>query len=226
VKDWKLGTSDPITEKAGPPSDVSYLPALRLAVPPKAVPQRPFSVLLVDDNHHHRRPLLRALRDQGHSVLHAADGASGEDLFQKSRLEVDALVACADMNRMCGFDLARRLRRVRPEIRVLLMCRRFAGPDEARDARERGYPVIEEPFTSEELCRRLASLLASPRDASCAEQLGGDDDLSLREYDAPNIDSDKEDAAVAAREMHQWNKAKSGTLPTAARRSFKRRRRS
>ncbi len=176
-----------------PPPDVSRLPALRLAVPPNAAPQRPFSVLLVDDSSHHRTPLLRALRDQKHSVLYAADGASGENLFQTSRFEIDALVACADMNRMCGFELARRLRRVRPDIRVLLMCRHFAGPDEARGAHGRGYPLIEEPFTPEELCRRLMGLLTSQRNDSCAEQLDGQDHLLLRECEVLAIGSKKED---------------------------------
>jgi len=176
-----------------PPRDLSRLPALHLAVPPKAAPQRPFSVLLVDDSSHHRTPLLRALRDQKHTVLYAADGASGENLFQTSRLEIDALVACADMNRMCGFELARRLRRARPEIRVLLMSRHFAGLDEARGARGRGYSVIEEPFTPEELCRRLTGLLASPRNDFCAEQLDAGDHLILRECEVFAIGSKKED---------------------------------
>jgi DNA-binding response OmpR family regulator len=179
---------EPVLQPRLPP-DVSRLPALRLAVPRHVAPQHRFSVLLVDDDHHHRIQLLRALRDQGHNVLHAADGASGENLFQTSQLEIDALVACSDMNRMCGFELARRLRRVRPEIRVLLMCRHFAGPDEAHGAHERGYPVIEEPFTPEELCRRLMGLLASPRNDSCAEQLDGEDRLILRECDVLAIDS-------------------------------------
>ena len=175
-----------------PPLDVSRLPALRLAVPPTPAPQRPFGVLLVDDNSHHRTPLLRALRDQKHTVLYATDGASGENLFQTSQLEIDALVACADMNRMGGFELARRLRRARPEIRVLLMCRHFAGLDEARGAHGRGYPVIEEPFTPEELCRRLTGLLASQRNDFCAEQLDGEDRLTLRGCEVFAIGSKKE----------------------------------
>jgi CheY-like chemotaxis protein len=128
-----------------------------------AAPQRPFSILLVDDNVRHRILLLRALRDQGHSVLHAADGASGEALCRASRLKIDALVACADLKRMSGFELARRMVRLRPEVRVLLMCRHLAGPEEAHRACERGYAVIEEPFTPEELCRRLTGLLGPPR---------------------------------------------------------------
>ena len=123
---------------------------------------RGFRVLLVDDNPQHRIPLLRVLRDQGHSVLHAADGPSGEALCRASQFEIDALVASADMKRMCGFELALRVRRMRPEVRVLLMWRHFEGPEEADRASKRGYAVIEEPFTPWQLCRRLTDLLASP----------------------------------------------------------------
>jgi DNA-binding response OmpR family regulator len=180
-------------------------------------------VLLVDDQHH-RAPLLRALRDQKHTVLYADDGASGENLFRTSQLEIDALVARADMNRMSGFELARRLRRVRPEIRVLLVCRHFAGPDEAHAARERGYPVIEEPFTPEDLCRRLAGLLASQRNDSCAEQLDGKDRLIPREDEVLAIGSNKED--WLPKEIHPWNRAKAEISPTDRRRSCERRHRS
>jgi DNA-binding response OmpR family regulator len=180
-------------------------------------------VLLVDDQHH-RTPLLRALRDQKHTVLCADDDAGGENLFGTSQIEIDALVACADMNRMSGFELARRLRRVRPEIRVLLMCRHFAGPDEAHAARERGYPVIEEPFTPEDLCRRLVGLLASQRNDSCTELLDREDRLIPREDEVLAIGSKKED--WLPKEVHPWNRAKAEIWPTDRRRSCERRRRS
>jgi CheY-like chemotaxis protein len=155
---------------------------------------RGFNVLLVDDNHHHRIPLLRALRHQGHSVLHAADGASGETLCRASQLEIDALIACADMKRMCGFELARRVARVRPEVRVLLMGRHL-GPEEAHRAYERGYAVIEEPFTPEQLCHRLTGLLGSPRNDTGAEpRLVAGDRLIPREDHVLAIGSRKKNA--------------------------------
>jgi DNA-binding response OmpR family regulator len=161
------------------PPEVSRHPAL----------ERCSSVLLVDDNPHHRIPLLR---DQGHSVLHAADGASDETLFRTSQLEIDALVACADMKRMCGFELARRVGRMRREVRVLLMWRHFEGPEEAHRAYEHGYAVIEEPFTPEELCRRLTGLLGSPRNDACAEpRLAAKDHLIPREDQVLAIGSKK-----------------------------------
>jgi CheY-like chemotaxis protein len=152
------------------PPEVSRAPAVQLGL----------TVLLVDDNHHHRKPLIAALRDQGHTVLHAADGVSGEALCRASQRQIDALVACADMKCMCGFELARRVGGMRPDIRVLLMWRPFEGPEEAHRAYERGYAVIEEPFTPEELCSRLSGLLVSPRNDACAE-LQLDDCLIPRE---------------------------------------------
>jgi CheY-like chemotaxis protein len=154
---------------------------------------RGFRVLLVDDDPRRRVRLLRALRDQGHSVLHAADGPSGETLCRSSPLEINALVARADMKGMCGFELARRVGRVRREIRALLMWRHFERSDEAHLAYERGYAVIEEPFTPEELCRQVAELLASPRNDACTEPgLDSEDRLIPREDEVLAIGFQKE----------------------------------
>jgi DNA-binding response OmpR family regulator len=147
-----------------------WQPGCSPAEPPAETARRPLTVLLVDDNHHHRIPLVRALRGQRYDVLYAASGPRGEDLSRTSGHEIDALVACADMKRMSGFELARRLRRARPEIGVLIMYGHSASPEEARIVLERGFPVIEEPFTPEDLCGRLTGVLACRRNTLCAPQ--------------------------------------------------------
>jgi DNA-binding response OmpR family regulator len=150
-------------------------------------------VLLVDDNPQHRIPLLRALRDQGHSVLHSADGPSGEALCRASQFEIDVLVACADMKRMCGFKLAHRVRRMHPTVRVLLMWRRLERPEEARRAYACGYAVIQEPFTPEELCRRLTGLLGSAGSGACTQtRPDGEHRLMPHEGEALPIGSKKD----------------------------------
>jgi DNA-binding response OmpR family regulator len=156
-------------------------------------------VVLVDDNHHHRAPLLRALRAEGHSVLHAADGPSGELRCRESKLEIDALIVCADMKRMGGFELARRARLLCPEVRVLLMSR-LLGSEEAHRACDRGYAVIEEPFTAEQLCHRLTVLLGSPykdawtepKDAWTEPRPDGEARSVAREKGAPVIRTQEE----------------------------------
>ena len=124
---------------------------------------RPLTVLLVDDNHHHRIPLLRALRAERYDVLYAADGARGEELFRTSLREIDALIACAEMRRMSGFELARRVRSARPDIAVLLMGHASSGPEYADGRLERGFSVIDDPFTPEQVTSRLAEILDASR---------------------------------------------------------------
>ena len=160
--------SDPVLQAIT--AEAFWRPALPLPEPPTETLRRPFTVLLVDDNHHHRIPLVRALRNQKHNVLYAAAGDRGEELFRTSLREIDALVACSEMKRMGGFELARRVRLASPEIGVLLMCTHFASPEEVHRALEHGYALIEEPFTPEQLCRRLMSVLTSQRPARSASQ--------------------------------------------------------
>ena len=132
-------------------------------------------VLLVDDDPYHRIPLRQALRDRGHRVRSAADAPSVESVCRTSPLEIDALVACADLRSMGGFELARRVIRMRPEVRVLLVWRRPAGVEEVRRAHEHGFEVIEEPFTPGELCYRLNGLLDSQHgDARPSPRLVGE----------------------------------------------------
>jgi len=157
-------------ETAIPPVDLNRLVSLQLVGPPVTHAPRRRTVLLIDDNHQHRIPLLRALRAERYEVLYAADGARGEELFRTSLREIDALIACAAMRRMSGFELARRVRSARPEIAVLLMCRSQASPDRASSPFEPpGFPVIEEPFTPEQLTRRLAEVLSASGDSDCPE---------------------------------------------------------
>jgi DNA-binding response OmpR family regulator len=150
------------------PETVRQLP-LRLVNPLVRDAPRPLTVLLVDDNHHHRIPLLRALRAQRYNVLYAADGARGEDLSRTSLREIDALIASAEMRRMSGFELARRVRSARPKIAVLLMCGSLASPDHAGNPFESGFPVIEEPFTPKQFTSRLAEVLSASRSKDCPE---------------------------------------------------------
>jgi DNA-binding response OmpR family regulator len=157
-------------EPALPSSDLNRQVPLQLVAPPVTHAPRRRTVLLIDDNHQHRIPLLRALRAERYEVLYAADGAGGEELFRTSLREIDALIACAAMRRMSGFELARRVRSARPAIAVLLMCGSPATRAHADSPFEPpGFPVIEEPFTPEQLTRRLAEVLSASGDSDCPE---------------------------------------------------------
>ena len=53
---------------------------------------------------------------------------------------------------------------------MLLLCGSQASPERAGNPFEPpGFPVIEEPFTPEQLTRRLAEVLAASLDSDCPE---------------------------------------------------------
>jgi CheY-like chemotaxis protein len=119
-------------------------------------------VAVADDNHHHRIPLLRALRAAGHEVLHAAGPRSCERLIQDSTHDIAALVCCTEMKEMSGFELARRVIQGRPDIRVLLVFRDDSDCQERDRASSLGYAQVLQSTSPTEICSRLARLLGSP----------------------------------------------------------------
>jgi CheY-like chemotaxis protein len=70
------------------------------------------------------------------------------------------------MKGMNGAELARRLTRQRPDLRVLLMRHpidrpALEGAEPANTVEKPGGALIEDPFTPAELCDRVADVLAS-----------------------------------------------------------------
>lgn len=123
-------------------------------------------IAVADDNHHHRIPLIRALSAAGHRVLHAAGPGACERLLEGSTREITALVCCAEMKEMSGFELARRVIQRRPDIRVLLIFREDSDPRERDRAAALGYAEVVQSTSTDETCSRLARLLGAldPRD--------------------------------------------------------------
>lgn len=119
-------------------------------------------IAVADDNHHHRIPLLRALRDTGHDVLHAAGPRACERLIQESTHDIAALVCCAAMKEISGFELARRVIQRRPDIRVLLVFRDSSDRQDRDRASALGYAHVLQSTSPAEVCSQLARLLGAP----------------------------------------------------------------
>ncbi len=79
----------------------------------KAAPERPLSVLVVDDEELVRKFVERVLREAGYQTATAGDGP--EALEVAAKLETfDILVTDVMMPQMTGDELARRLRAATP----------------------------------------------------------------------------------------------------------------
>lgn len=121
----------------------------------------PAFVAVAHDDPRYRVPLLRALRASGHEVLHAAGPRSCERLIQDSTHEIDALVCCAGMEEMSGFELARRVIQGRPDIRVLLILRHSSDYQAVDRASALGYAHAFQSDGADQVCAVLARMLRS-----------------------------------------------------------------
>ena len=83
-------------------------------------PGRTMSVLIVDDEEPIRRFVERLLQEAGHNTVTATDGP--EAIEAASKLDpLDLLVTDVMMPQMNGDELARRLRLLRPSLKVLYL---------------------------------------------------------------------------------------------------------
>jgi two-component system, cell cycle sensor histidine kinase and response regulator CckA len=119
----------------------------------------PATVLVVDDNAMVRRLAVSALGRMGLQALQAADGHEALEVFEKHRDRIKAVLCDVMMPRMGGWDTLTALRRIDPEIPVILT----SGYDEASVALG-SYPeqpdaFLGKPWHLEQLRDALAQVL-------------------------------------------------------------------
>jgi CheY-like chemotaxis protein len=123
------------------------------------------SVLLIDDEPAVRRTTEAMLKRASFSVLSAAGGRAGLELFKKHRGRIGLVLLDLTMPEMDGAETLGLLRRLDPDIPVLVT----SGYSEAHiDAEMPGGMAdgfLQKPFGCEELLAAVRSLLACPQPA-------------------------------------------------------------
>jgi PAS domain S-box-containing protein len=120
------------------------------------------TVLLVEDEEVVRLPAREILRRCGYTVLEARHGREALLLSEAHRGTIHLMLTDAGMSRMGGEELADRMRRLRPDTRVLFMSGCAAG-DVAHDGTpENGTAYLRKPFTAESLSMKVREILDAP----------------------------------------------------------------
>ncbi len=120
------------------------------------------TLLVVEDQDNVRRLAIEVLRRCGYRVVEAAGGAEALELFHRDANRIDLLLADVVMPGMSGGELATRLRRIRPDLPVVLTTgyapERFAArvPVDLED-------YLRKPFTPDQLLAKVRDRLAPPR---------------------------------------------------------------
>jgi PAS domain S-box-containing protein len=118
----------------------------------------PLRVLLVEDDPAVRDAAHAVLRSLGHQVASAPDVATALGLIRDSVTGFDVVLTDAVMPGQSGLELAKMLRRDRPDLPVILMSG-YAEEAIHYDTSEMlGVPFVEKPFTAATIARALADV--------------------------------------------------------------------
>ena len=79
------------------------------------------NILMIDDDSHVRRLLIRPLEKHGHAVAEAHNGQQGWDLFAKYPDLFDVIITDIEMPEMDGIELLKRLRERQYTVPVIVM---------------------------------------------------------------------------------------------------------
>ena len=118
------------------------------------------TILLVEDEDVVRDLTQRVLERQGYTVLACPDGHAAVALAEAEDRRIDLLLTDVVMPGMRGYEVAKRVSRSRPAIRILFMSG-YAGETVVGMPAPAGHALIEKPFAVDALARRVREALDS-----------------------------------------------------------------
>lgn len=118
------------------------------------------TVLVIDDEEVVRNVTKRMLTRLGYTPLLAEDGPSGIEMYKKHQDEIVCLLLDMTMPRMSGEETIGHLKKVNPDVRVLLMS---GYSEQEASNRFNGKGVagfMQKPYTPQDLQEKLTEILA------------------------------------------------------------------
>jgi signal transduction histidine kinase len=115
-------------------------------------------ILFVEDNADVAAFAHTLLEELGHQVLYAQSGEAALELAVRGA-PFDLVFSDVVMPGMSGFDLAEELRRLRPEVPILLTT---GYSDRLNDEGPRGLPVLSKPYSLDQLATALSQARGTP----------------------------------------------------------------
>jgi CheY-like chemotaxis protein len=120
------------------------------------------TILVVDDEESLRSVIVDLLRQLGYQILSATSGHDALELAGKYPGKIDLLLTDVVMHPLPGPDLAEKLIRSRPEMKVIFISG-YANPSLAPDGvLKPGTILVNKPFTMKILSAKLREVLESP----------------------------------------------------------------
>ena len=123
------------------------------------------TVLLAEDEEAVRELASEFLKASGYKVLIAKDGLEALEMAEQRRGSIDVLVTDVVMPRMRGTELARKLKRCHPELKIVYMSG-YLEHDSQDGSYEADAAFLQKPFTRESLLQKIRELFETKEHAS------------------------------------------------------------
>lgn len=104
-------------------------------------------ILIIDDDKELSEEMMEILRQEGHQVQAAFDGAEGEEFIKKNRY--DLVLLDLKMSEMTGVDLLKRVKKYKPACKFFIVS---------------GRPFIEKMLKKEDLSDVVSGYVNKPFD--------------------------------------------------------------
>ena len=134
------------------------------APPPPAAHPGSETVLLVEDEPEVRSLVQRILKTQGYTVVTAANPDEAVAVAREFKGKIEMMVTDVVMPGMSGRQLAERLARSRPEMRVLFVSGYTDDAVVRHGVIDQGTAFLQKPFTPTVLARKVREVLDAPAD--------------------------------------------------------------
>lgn len=121
------------------------------------------TILLVDDDESVRMATHRLLESLGFAVLEASGGEQALQVYGANQERIDFVVTDVSMPGMAGTELARRLRELKPSVRIILCTGHIGELAQAERAMGPGSTILQKPFGGQTFLEKVRLLKAEPR---------------------------------------------------------------
>jgi CheY-like chemotaxis protein len=127
-----------------------------LAIEP---PKGSETILLVEDEENVRRIAVRTLRQNGYTILEAADGPTALQMVRNVNGAVDMLITDVVMPHMGGREVAEAVRALAPGIKVMFSSGYTDDAVVRHGVLEADVAFLQKPFTGKTLLARVREVL-------------------------------------------------------------------
>jgi len=121
---------------------------LDLETKPQTIPHSSDTVLVVEDEAGVRELACQFLKVRGYAVLDAKDGPEALEVAGRYAGTIHLILSDMVMPKMSGIELVRRLKAIRPDIRVLFMSGYSVYSNGDPEKEFPDVPVLQKPFSS------------------------------------------------------------------------------